>query len=329
MTTQEIIDFLTVNASNETLTSEQFNALTTELRSKLELLSVDVAGTAPDAVTILYSGSMGANSTDIHTDAVTEAIRQTDPAYFRTIDKTELGDLLASRPFTDALESALGPESEIQKQRIDALINGSRDVNGIQQADSLWDDASRRFTAAAKGDIVTITPNASVDRVFGRTELAAALNSEAPTINGIPREDLIRLRSDLLATGTTPTLADIETADRILLDYVKYNSAEQVAGLEFSLANDGKTIVAVGTKEYFNRIGLPGAGVDLPAGNTSVSATSLMTVIAALPDLQGAGVLYSLHQAMLRDISDTLKNLVKQFAAADGYDDFCKTTTTF
>lgn len=37
--------------------------------------------------------------------------------------------------------------------------------------------------------------------------------------------------------------------------------------------------------------------------------------IAALPDLQGYGNVYDLHQAMVRDSSGALKSLVEQFAA--------------
>ena len=313
----------------------QSNTYTLEqLRGIVAQASINASNAAPDAVTLLYSGKLSEN---LHTGTVAETISNASISNGNkqviTIIDTDAGKLLKSRAFEDAVERAIqgNPDAANLKNQ---FFNGVTDANGTRTQPGLWDDVSQRLAQNATGDVRTIVaPDAASNSVFSQTELKALLDTTASPnvthINGIPREDLIRLRTDLLATGTTPTLADIETADRILLDYVKYNSAEQAAGLEFSLANDGKTIVAVGTKEYFNRIGLPGAGVDLPAGNTSVSATSLMTVIAALPDLQGAGVLYSLHQAMLRDISDTLKNLVKQFAAADGYDDFCKTTTTF
>ena len=39
--------------------------------------------------------------------------------------------------------------------------------------------------------------------------------------------------------------------------------------------------------------------------------------IAALPDLMGYGVVYDLHQAMVRDTTGQLQSLVEQFAAAD------------
>ena len=91
-TAQSVLDFLETRASSTALTTEQFNALATDLRTQLNQLSVDVPGTAPDAITALYSGQLGSG---VHTGALAEAFRQAHPDKVRTINKTELGQLLS------------------------------------------------------------------------------------------------------------------------------------------------------------------------------------------------------------------------------------------
>ena len=262
-TAQSVLDFLETRASSTALTTEQFNALATDLRTQLNQLSVDVPGTAPDAITALYSGQLGSG---VHTGALAEAFRQAHPDKVRTINKTELGQLLSLDRFDLALKAALGPAGEARNQLLDTLLNGSRDANGVQQPDSLWDNASHRFTAAAQGDIVTFTPNATADRVFGRTELDVALNSQAPTINGIPREDLLRLRNDANAAGLD--------GDKLVLDTVNGQSRVNLTTLEVTLDTDGK-VTGVGTGSYFQALGLSQQGQNLPAGHAGHFASEL------------------------------------------------------
>ncbi|MEQ1767804.1 MAG: hypothetical protein ABL859_10290, partial [Methylotenera sp.] len=56
------------------------------------------------------------------------------------------------------------------------------------------------------------------------------------------------------------------------------------------------------------------------SNNTNSLATNVLAVpndIVALPNVTGYGKVYDLHQAMVRDVSGTLKNLVTQFSLAN------------
>ena len=101
------------------------------------------------------------------------------------IDDTPLGRFLESDSFQDALRNA--PEIGGDTTRFnDALFGG----NGFNDR-GFFDTASKAFAENATGPIVAITPEANVNRVFGRSELEALLrNTDVTTINGIPRESL-------------------------------------------------------------------------------------------------------------------------------------------
>lgn len=57
-TVQSVIDFLNGRARSTPLNPAELSALVTELKGKVNQLSVSVPGAAADAVTVLYSGMM-------------------------------------------------------------------------------------------------------------------------------------------------------------------------------------------------------------------------------------------------------------------------------
>ena len=203
--------------------------------------SAIVANAAPDATLLLYSGKVGdAYAWDVAARASNSSIDANGLKQVVTIADTPVYKLLNDAVFKNALKDAVGGVD----QTYNLLMDG-KDATGARISNtSLWDTASKNLASSATGDILTFTPNAPIDGVFMQTEVDAALNSRAPTINGIPREDLVRLKNDLLASGST----DI-AAKGILFDRINTASAEQTRAL--TLAADARgNLSSVGTKDY-------------------------------------------------------------------------------
>ena len=184
-TVQSIISFLSSRASNTPLTANQLTSLTTELRNKINQLSVTVPNAASDAITVLYSGWMPDGTT--HTGAIAAQLAEANPGKVLTINQTKVYELLDSNEINNALKGALGNDIGTYNN----LINGSVDSNGTRIPDSLWDDASRRFAQNAVGEVRVLAPLADGSRVFAQTELPALMNNANVTnIDGIPKTQL-------------------------------------------------------------------------------------------------------------------------------------------
>jgi len=185
-TVQSIIDFLTSRVSDTLLNDAQQAALVSELKGKINLLSVEVPNAAPDAITLVYSGYM---PNGVHTGEVAELlVAANSPGKVLTLNQTQVYELLANKDFSNALYKALGENEEALKYILDG-----KDLSGKRIAfDSLWDDASSRFAHNAKGDVRAIIGlDADVNGVFAKTELKAFLeNTKVTSIEGIPVNDL-------------------------------------------------------------------------------------------------------------------------------------------
>lgn len=60
-----------------------------------------------------------------------------------------------------------------------------------------WDTVSRNFVLGAEGNIITLSANADINDIFGRTEIAAALEAPKVTgIDGLSTDDLRLLRAN-------------------------------------------------------------------------------------------------------------------------------------
>ena len=111
-----------------------------------------------------------------------------------------------------------------------------------------------------------------------RRQLSWQRGSQAPTINGIARQDLIRTRDRLIQTTDSES-----RAKAILLAYVNELSVEHTSLLSTYVDNNGKTITNpatnyaqhVETKQFFERLGIEVPGTELPAASNKSSLLDL------------------------------------------------------
>ena len=216
---------------------------------------------AADATLLLYSGQVDANiyAWQAAVAASNDSIGADGLKRVVTIGDTAVSKLLDDETFKSALFIATN-ESKAEMTRI---LEG-KDISGNRiNNNSLWDIASRNFVGTATGEILTMTPEPPATGVFAQTEIDAALNSNATHINGVPREDLVKLKADLLATGPA-TQADIDAANKIVMDSINVTSSDYVSTMTIAVDIDGN--VMIDSKSYFNAAGLSEIGTALDDG---------------------------------------------------------------
>ncbi|MBK6906601.1 MAG: hypothetical protein IPH08_05835 [Rhodocyclaceae bacterium] len=231
------------------------------LRRLVNETSAIAINAAPDATLLLYSKDVDGVDAWRIADTVSNGSVDTDGLKrVVTMADTAVAELLDDPNFKRALFEAVGENTQTYN-----LILDGRDVTGNLRVSntSFWDDASRNLASSATGNIVTMAENAGMDSVFVQSEIDAALNSQARTINGMLREDLLRMRNDLLAGSSTMTDAHVDYVNRIMRDTINTGSLEQTRALTLAL-DSGGNFAGVGTKAYLDRIGLSGLGSDLP-----------------------------------------------------------------
>jgi len=221
---------------------------------------------ATNATILLYSGDVGENTHawDVANATSASSLDSSGLKRVVTLNDTAISALLNHDDFKGALREAAGSADKFR-----LIMNGEDPLGTRVNNTSFWDTASRNFAGSATSDILTITPNVKANSVFALTEVDAALNSNALRINGIPREDLVRLRTDLLARGPG-TQADIDIANKIVLDYVNSASAQQVSEMKIAVDADGN-VFDIDSKAYFNKVGMSGVGTHLDVGITGKS----------------------------------------------------------
>lgn len=193
-----------------------------------------------------------------------EGIGQSSGNQVVTIGQTPAYKFLNSDDFKIALRRITG-DAEFA-----AAYDGTIHPDGTR-TEGMWDIASRNLARAATGNVHTITPNADPAKVFAATELPELINNpDVTSINGILRDDLSRLKTDLIAAGKS----EIE-ANRILLHTVDEASKIEISHLQIAVGGDGQ-LAAVGTKEYFSHVALDSAGTDLPVGQSGKYASEFM-----------------------------------------------------
>jgi hypothetical protein len=193
-TVLSITEFLESRASSTALNAQQIEALVSELNLQVNQLSVSVPGASESARILLFSGLMPHGG---HTGEVASLLAEETDNGLKVISQTEVFQLLDedNDRFHAALRAALGPNSDAAY----ALVVNGEDINGNRiSSDSLWDSASRRFAENASGDVRVLAPVSDLTRVFAQTEIPALLNNANVThIEGIAKEDLIRIRDSL------------------------------------------------------------------------------------------------------------------------------------
>ncbi|HIV71081.1 MAG TPA: hypothetical protein H9903_09135 [Candidatus Aquabacterium excrementipullorum] len=171
------------NTNGQTLSSSQLAEFSSELNAQLASLSISVPGASTDAITLFYSGKVNSSTGSLDAWKVAENIGVSSGGEVITIGQTELGRFLNSDAFNQALDNALGNDSESLK----AILNG-QDGDGLQTIDGIWDIASNRLANAATGDVRTLTGFSDASKVFAQTELPALLDTPAVTsINGVDK----------------------------------------------------------------------------------------------------------------------------------------------
>ena len=296
---QDILQFLADHASSTPLDEAQFQALRSELTTRLNAMSVDVPGST---VTVLYSGKIGDN---LHSGVVAATLADADPAV-RTINKTEVGEFLDSRGFKDALRDALGPPSIEREALFKRLTEGTRDASNTRVPDSLWDAQSARFVDATVGEVRTLTSGALADSVFAQTEMRRIL--ENPNITGvddIPRDRLVQLRDQALAAGASADDAHVK-----VVATVTAKSYDETAKLKIATDADGKPLLLgeagdyrthVDSRDFFERT--PGIDGHAPPNETLHGMFSHMSTPTPAQLENGVDGLHQLRQNMQADLT--------------------------
>lgn len=142
------------------------NFTTKQLMDLAAEVSLDAAsGYTQGSVTLLNSGQINGVNSEKYIEQIVA-----DGADIRVIDKTQVGQFLANKKFSDAWKLAGGTATE--------LYHGS---NGP------WAKASAHFVANTVGEVRLLGFNASDRSVFINTELKTSLgpNSRITSIEGI------------------------------------------------------------------------------------------------------------------------------------------------
>jgi len=140
-------------------TSSLSTYISQQLSGSPGLTNVDVPGSS---ATAFYSGNInGERAFQIARD-----LAERSEGQLRIIDNTNIGKFLDFILFQD--EGADFRNFDIQPDYIDARFS----------------EASVKFALETKGPVITITPEASADRVFSRVEVENLLKSDASIVNG-------------------------------------------------------------------------------------------------------------------------------------------------
>jgi len=225
--------------------------------------SVDVPNIRPDALTLTYSGPLDTG----YTWQIAEPISAQSDGHIRSMGKTDVSRLLTNPVFEEALLKANNDDPAIVHNVLEGEYATDQYGNKVRIKPGWIDIMSERFVLETKGPLVSITPNADPTRVWGTTELDAAFRSEATTINGIAKGDLLRARNTLIQTTGSEA-----QAKAIILDYLNELSVEYTSLLSTYVDSNGKILAQpanqhayhVETKKFFERLGIQAPGTELP-----------------------------------------------------------------
>ena len=146
-----------------------------QLRSIINQLSIEASG----KTTVLYSG-VTANGVD-NSSLIQGMLRNGDD--IRVIDNTEAAKFLQlndklpgyNQALADKLTSLFGDDGSKRGEPANKFLFAEVDANGTRIPNGAWDNVSGRFVDATVGEVRTLTGGAGADRVFGQTEIPAAL----------------------------------------------------------------------------------------------------------------------------------------------------------
>jgi Ca2+-binding RTX toxin-like protein len=180
---------LTLPAAYQELANNfAFYANPANRQALLELAGQVDATNSTGAVTLAYSGYMNSG---LHSSDVINTLKA-NKENVRLIDYTDAGKFLDSDEFRDAVAQSFDLEDSraLSEAPSDHPANKWR----YNATEGPWALASEKFIGSATGEIWSFSNGADPTRVFGATELPAALkNPDITHINGIAKTDLLKL----------------------------------------------------------------------------------------------------------------------------------------
>ena len=211
--------------------------------------------------TVLYSGPVGQYNSGAIANGL--AAGSDDIAI---IDRTAFNTFLNNPVVQEAVLDAFGG---IQADANAALFGS----NG-----GLWSEASARFASAARGAIITITPDANPEKIFGSVEIENILNNaDVTTINGVPKSLFIERYNSIVATE------GVEAASADIFNKINTLSAQNLSNLSIgTAANDvdpstPKPTWVEASTDFFRANGVTDIdGFDTSAGRQVVGAQNAL-----------------------------------------------------
>ncbi|EOR05688.1 calcium-binding protein [Acinetobacter genomosp. 15BJ] len=188
----------TQNIINQLAAIKQVNGQVTiqDLRQAFTDLVPTVSTDLQHKNTLFYAGQ---NPTD-HLYIVAKEISKNASNPLTILGSTKFSELMYSREIDSYLMEIAG-KNNISDYR--SIMNNETIIDGVKSP-ALWDKASEALAQAASGDVRTLTPFGTDDKVFARVELPALLeNPHVKTIDGIPRETLKAMYDADIANGLT------------------------------------------------------------------------------------------------------------------------------
>ncbi|WP_111850147.1 calcium-binding protein [Acinetobacter baumannii] len=192
----------TQNIINQLAAIKQANGQVTiqDLRQAFINLVPDVTQDLANKTTLFYAGD---NPTDPLYIAAKAISKDTSNSLI-IMGNTKFSELMYSREVIDYLKDIAGKNNIVDYRDI---MNDETTIDGVKSP-ALWDDASEALAKASSGDVRTLTPFGTEDKVFARVELPALLeNPNVKTIDGIPREVLKTMYDADIASGLSHTEA--------------------------------------------------------------------------------------------------------------------------
>lgn len=159
-------------------------------------------------IAVVYSGEFidGTQSSTISIKIFDE-----NPDKISTIDNTAFKRVTLSDEYIGIIEFIFPNSNQNEPNHSPSQVEARKIFESGTSATGrpgIWDEASKRFIASHSGEIITVTPNASLERTFVLTELPEAMaNPNITKINGIDIDILRTAYNNDIANGLSPTQA--------------------------------------------------------------------------------------------------------------------------
>lgn len=181
---------LTLQAAYQELANNfAFYSNPTNRAALLNLAAQVDATNSTGTVTLAYSGQMNSG---LHSSDVINTLKA-NKENVRLIDYTDAGKFLDSDDFLDAVAKSFDLTGFAELREAPSSHPANMWLFNPIATEGPWALASEKFISSATGEIWSFSNGADPTRVFGATELPAALkNPDITHINGIAKADLLK-----------------------------------------------------------------------------------------------------------------------------------------